>query len=69
MPLCPLHIAIDHNILYITTCDTILVYTTDGEVINKGLLLPNAKYIMRVAVDKEHILYMCDRNQTIKVIF
>ena len=61
------YIAIDHNTLYITTRDTMAVYTTDGEVINDGCMLPHIGYD-GVAVDKEHV-YVCKNFSSQIIIF
>ena len=53
----PQYIAIDYNTLYITTCDTMAVYTTDGEVIN---VLLQGDY-RGVAVNKEHAFVCSDQ--------
>ena len=58
----PQSIAIHYDILYIITRDDIVVYTTDGEVINNRLTLPDGKLSNReVTVDQEHV-YVFDRN-------
>ena len=54
----PRYIALDCNLLYITTRDTVAVYNTDGKAIHEKLMLPNSDY-QGVAVDQDHI-FVCD---------
>ena len=59
----PRCIAIDCNMLYITTRDAIAVYATDGEVMQERLVLPDGPHNYKgVAVDKEYV-YVCDNDQ------
>ena len=51
------YIAIDYNTLYVTTRNTIVVYTTDGEIIN---VLLQGDY-RGVAVNKEHVFVCSDQ--------
>ena len=66
VPSRPHNIAIDYNTLYITTNDTIMVYTTDGKAINEGFTL-GGDY-QGVAVDEEHV-YVCDYKNDQIIIF
>ena len=61
----PQCIAIDYNMLYITT-DTIAIYTTDGEAVNEGGAMCGV--YKGVVVDEEHA-YVCDYDNDQIIVF